>query len=243
MSDSAQPSTRDVSPVPLHGDPNVTPWWHPYWIDRTTIRRGLERHQQLFQGLVLDIGCRSRPYEELVERAGGRYIGLDLPRAKSARGHADVWGSGTRLPFRDKWFDAVLNTQVIDDIPDPGKLLREARRVLKPGGHLVLTVSKSWALHDEPHDYWRFTSHGLRYLLNDAGFINVEIEPRCGTWAMLAQLVSAQLDRTVVEQMRWLRGISFFGAAVQRAGLVLDRINYDDRDTLGYTAVAQAPDA
>ncbi len=39
-----------------------------------------------------------------------------------------------------------------------------------PGGTIWLTTPLTWYLHEEPHDYYRYTSHGLRYLLDRAGF-------------------------------------------------------------------------
>jgi ubiquinone/menaquinone biosynthesis C-methylase UbiE len=71
--------------------------------------------------------------------------------------------------------DAVLSTQVLEHVADPLSVLAEFFRVLKPDGRLWLTAPFVWYLHEEPYDYYRFTSHGLRFLLERAGFIEIEV--------------------------------------------------------------------
>ncbi|NDJ76694.1 MAG: methyltransferase domain-containing protein, partial [Chloroflexi bacterium] len=56
---------------------------------------------------------------------------------------------------------------VLEHVDDFQAGMREITRVLKPGGILLLGLPFRQALHLEPHDYWRFTEYGLRYLLED----------------------------------------------------------------------------
>jgi len=69
-------------------------------------------------------------------------------------------------------------------------VLTEFHRLLKPGGRLWMTAPLVWYLHEQPYDYYRYTSHGLRYLLERAGFADIDIAPLSDAFSTLAQLVS-----------------------------------------------------
>lgn len=83
---------------------------------------------------VLDVYCGARPYEPLF--AAQRYVGLDID---DAYGCADVV-SDEFLPFPDATFDLCLCTQAFYFVPEPARAVEEFARVLRPGGHAVLTL-------------------------------------------------------------------------------------------------------
>jgi SAM-dependent methyltransferase len=84
---------------------------------------------------VLDVYCGARPYEPLfADRT--RYVGLDVD---DAYGCADVVADEL-LPFPDASFDLCLCTQAFYFVPDPARAVAEFARVLRPGGHAVLTL-------------------------------------------------------------------------------------------------------
>lgn len=101
---------------------------------------------------VLDVGCGTGDYAVIARRHGGVYHGVDfaptMAREASARAAADglparvAVAGGEELPFADGAFDLVLGLGYIAYFADPRPALREIRRVLKPGGVLVLQVSK-----------------------------------------------------------------------------------------------------
>jgi SAM-dependent methyltransferase len=84
---------------------------------------------------VLDVYCGARPYEPLL-RPGTRYVGFDID---DAFGCADVV-SEQFLPFPDASFDLCLCTQAFYFVPDPASGIAELARVLRPGGHALLTL-------------------------------------------------------------------------------------------------------
>lgn len=84
------------------------------------------------------------------------------------------------LPLRDSAVDIVLNIQVLEHVKDPGAVVTELHRVLRPGGRLYLTAPQGWGEHQQPHDFYRFTSYALRNLLTAAGFEHSEIKPLGG---------------------------------------------------------------
>ncbi len=119
--------------------------------------------------IVVDVGCGESPYRAMVSQFA-RYIGLDRPGRPDSGRHPDVLGDACAIPLGASTVDAVLCTEVIEHVTDPGTLVSEAFRILKPGGALVLSAPFTWHVHDEPHDYWRFTEYGLRLLCERAGF-------------------------------------------------------------------------
>jgi len=75
-----------------------------------------------------------------------RVYGVDISREMLARARARaadpgrelIEGDVAHLPFRDASFDGVLAPYVVSAVPDPVAMLREVRRVVKPGGRIVL---------------------------------------------------------------------------------------------------------
>ena len=127
---------------------------------------------------MLDLGCGRGPYRHLL-RAGTHYVGVDF----EGSGHFAYAGvpdvihyDGRRLPFETGSFDHLLCTEVLEHCPEPEQTVREAHRVLKPGGTAMFTVPWSARYHYMPHDFFRYTPSKLEMLFNE--FSSVRIEPR-----------------------------------------------------------------
>lgn len=139
---------------------------------------------------VLDVYCGSRPYDDLLP-PGVRVVGLDVPG--NPYGVADVV-SDDFLPFVDGSFDLVLCTQAFDFLADPESAVRELARVLRPGGHAVLTVPLVW---EYPRDgvVRRYTGPQLAGLF--AGWDDVRVVENGGrgvTWAVLTGSLLHKLE-------------------------------------------------
>src|SRR5436190_17791532 len=114
---------------------------------------------------VLDAGageCRFKP-----AFAHARYVGIDfgLGDPHWDYSHLDAIGRLEELPFPSCSFDRVLSTVVLEHTPEPARVIAEFQRVLSPGGTVHLVVPHMWEEHQRPHDYFRFTSSGIRYLM------------------------------------------------------------------------------
>ena len=144
------------------------------------------------------------------------------------------------LPFRSGAFDLVLATQVLEHVPEPEEVAREAARVLVDGGWLVASVPQMVALHEAPRDYFRFTVFGLEHVLRAAGLEPVAIRPLGGFWAMIAQQLEFRLLWDRGARWRWLRRIEL---AVGRFALGilagLDGRRPDERYALNIVATAR----
>lgn len=108
------------------------------------VRDFVERYG-LHDKRVLDVGSGRGYLQDIV----ADYTGLDLSTKVASYYHKPfVVGSATQMPFPDDSFDAVWTVWVLEHIPQPEKALAEMRRVVKPGGVLLLIVAwncTSWA--------------------------------------------------------------------------------------------------
>jgi SAM-dependent methyltransferase/uncharacterized protein YbaR (Trm112 family) len=95
------------------------------------------------QGLVLDVGCGPQSKPSYAEGFGGTFIGIDPLRGTSAeRRFSFVQGIGEFLPFRDATFDRVLFGTSLDHALSPELALREARRVVRANGAVVIWLGE-----------------------------------------------------------------------------------------------------
>jgi SAM-dependent methyltransferase len=140
-----------------------------------------------YQGTVVDLGCGETPYRDIIERHAERYVAIDWPISLHGVQQVDVLADISQsLPLRDGSVDTVVAFQVLEHLPEPGVFLKECRRVLRVGGWLFLVVPFQWHVHEAPHDYYRFTRHGLEHLLGRAGFARPDISETTGFWQTCA---------------------------------------------------------
>lgn len=136
-------------------------------------------------GRVLDYGCADTPYRRFFE-PGLEYVPADLEGNPDATLILNPDGT---VPADEHTFDAVLSTQVLEHVEDPGLYLDECFRVLRPGGRLLLSTHGIFVYHPDPVDYWRWTCAGLQRAVAQAGFEIERFEGIIGLAATGLQLV------------------------------------------------------
>ena len=151
------------------------------------------------KGRLLDVGCGDKPYEAFFRPYVTEYIGIEheatfsLTSAVEGASRPDFVYDGVKLPFPDKSFDTVLNVQVLEHTPYPARLVAEMSRVLNDDGLLILVAPFQFRLHEQPHDYFRYSSHGLRHLCDDAGLEILEIQQQGGLWSVIGHKLNSYL--------------------------------------------------
>jgi SAM-dependent methyltransferase len=149
-------------------------------LQAASVWRDLKLELASAHGDVLDVGAGAQPYRPLLPR-GARYRAIDVAVAGEAFGYDlpdTEYFEGDRWPVRDAAVDVVLATETLEHVPEPSVFLAEARRVLRPGGRIVLTVPFAARWHYIPHDYWRYTPSSLLNLLTNADFGEVVVHAR-----------------------------------------------------------------
>ncbi len=134
---------------------------------------------------LLDYGCGNKPYHSVFSPKFNEYIGADLPGNPDAE---LTTGAQGQIPSEDDSFDCVLSSEVMEHTEDPRFYLKEAHRVLKPGGSLILSVPAIWVYHPDPIDYWRWTIAGLQHEIRRAGFEIVMMQGVFGPESSALQL-------------------------------------------------------
>ena len=149
---------------------------NPFFFIRYAFKKNIRQFIPMLKGRLLDFGCGRKPYEKLFNVS--EYIGVDM--AGTGHDHknskVDVYYDGKHLPFEDESFDSLFCSEVIEHIFDPDEILPEINRVLKPGARALITIPFSWNEHEMPFDYARYTSPGIKHLLEKNGFKVIEIK-------------------------------------------------------------------
>ena len=176
---------------------------NPFYSARNGLYKNIIKLSPYFGGRLLDVGCGQKPYHNLF--AVDDYIGMEIDTPNNRHNkNVDVFYDGHTFPFLDDSFDGVLTNQVFEHVFNPSRFIEEIRRVLRPGGHLLLSAPFSWDEHEQPYDFARYSSFGMRYILENNGFTIVEQHKSVTGIKALFQLLNSYLYKIT------RRNIGFF---------------------------------
>ena len=232
----------------------------------TLVIAALQTVAPLARGRLLDVGCGEKPYLNLFLPYVTQYVGVEheasFKETQSSQRSLgpDVLYDGKRLPFADGEFDTVLSVQTLEHTPEPQALIREMARVLHPEGRLLLTAPFSFRLHEEPHDYFRYSPHGLRALCAEAGLVVERCDPLGHFWSLLGHKLNSYLALRLGRAGGLAQALDKLGhegaqrqkprywalpfvavgmTSVSVAAKVLDRVAPDESESLGFLIVAR----
>ncbi len=175
----------DLSKVKYEFNPNI---FYSGYILRRKLLQAICRHSKYMTGKMMDFGCGSKPYESLF--TVDEYIGVDF----HGEGHShdneqiDVFYNGKTLPFPDNHFDSVFSTEVFEHVFNLEEMVPEIRRVMKPGAKILVTCPFAIPEHEQPNDYARYSSFGLKHLFEKNSFRVIEYEKIGNHFDALIQL-------------------------------------------------------
>jgi SAM-dependent methyltransferase len=179
---------------------------NPFHITRQALYRNVRELAPQVNGSVLDFGCGSKPYAELFTSAS-TYVGVDIELSghDHRQSHVDHFYDGLTLPFEAQRYDAVVSFETLEHIFNPSRILSEINRVTRDGGCLLLSAPFVWDEHEVPYDFARYTSFGLRHVLEAAGYEVLEFRKSTTYVLTVAQMAIAYLHQHVFPRRGVLR--------------------------------------
>jgi SAM-dependent methyltransferase len=171
---------------------------NPFFFARRSLYDNIVKLAPQIKGEILDVGCGQKPYKHLFNYT--KYIGIEVEQ----EGHdhtneeVDVFYDGKRIPFENNTFDSAITSQVLEHVFEPDAFLRDIHRVLKPEGTLLLTVPFVWDEHEQPYDFARYSSFGLKYLLEKNGFQVVTHIKSLNDTRVIFQLINGYIFKKTI---------------------------------------------
>jgi len=165
----------------------------------------IKRHGYRLKGVMLDLGCGTKPYREYLLSLGNieKYVGLDLETSNHYDvSVADIHWNGKQIPLANCSIDSIITTEVLEHCPNPEAVIKEMHRILKPGGVVLLTVPFLWPIHDSPNDEFRYTNYSLKRFFDSAGFKYVNLYALSGWHGSLALLLGLWVDSAPMKKYK-----------------------------------------
>ncbi len=164
--------------------------WDTDWLQLRPLARLLAEQAKAHVApgaLVVDFGCGDMPYAGLLRGLGFDYRPADIDDHAADHGKLAISPEG-RVPLPDGCAGAVLSAQVLEHVADLNAYCAEIRRLLKPGGTLLLSTHGTWLYHPHPTDFRRWTRTGLILDLEARGLVVEEVLAIAGPLATTTML-------------------------------------------------------
>ena len=170
---------------------------NPFYFARKGLYQNMVKLAKNIKGKTLDVGCGRKPYEKFCHSS--EYIGLEIDTPKNRKfKKADYFYDGEMFPFKNCEFDSIIISEVFEHVFNPDEFLFEVNRVLKRGGTLLMSVPFIWDEHEQPFDYVRYSSFGLKFILKKSGFKIVELHKSMNDIRVIFQLLNDYIYKKTI---------------------------------------------
>ncbi len=112
----------------------------------------------------------------------------DLESTETVTHKPDFWADGLFLPVQTQSLNTVFSAMVLEHICEPDLFIKEVSRILKKDGKLIMSTVQSFPIHHDKYDFFRYTKHGLRYLLEKNGIELIEIRQNGKYYAHIGEM-------------------------------------------------------
>ncbi len=185
---------------------------------------------------VLLIGSTGRFNDLLIKISKEKsfeLITLDIDEKYSP----DILSDICEYDFTDDQYDVIVVPEVLQAIPTPEKAINNMYSGLSNNGYLILTVPFIFPIVDRPHDYFRFTKFGLKFLLKDFNHVNIYER---NTWIESINVLYSRLimNNDVISKLGGLIFI-LLGYITYPIIFILGKIIKSDFITTGYNVIAK----
>lgn len=202
-----------------------------------------------YPGRILDLGCGQKPYEHLFENA--EYVGIDFENYSKNRNvpgktpdiyFSEEYAKELRLPLENDTFDQAVSFQVLEHHKKPELMISEMARVIKFGGFILLSFPFIYALHEEPHDYQRFTEYKMQEVFKENNCEIIEIKKQGSLFSVYSTLANEQLNAYAAKgRFRYLVAVAIYIPLLlfQYLSFILDMIIKSDKVFINYIILAK----
>jgi SAM-dependent methyltransferase len=157
----------------------------PYnWLIYDISDKWLESYSKYYKGTLVDLGCGEAPHKNYFLQYVNQYIGVDWTNTLH-NSKADIISDlNKEIVVEDNFADTIISLSVMEHLCEPQIFLNESYRILKKDGTIILGVPWMWWIHEAPHDYFRYTPYGLKYMFEKAGYKDIQVQPTTGFFTM-----------------------------------------------------------
>ncbi len=138
----------------------------------------VSRYREMLEGPFLEIGSRNYGNTQNLRSLfpGASYVGADMSAGENVDCVVDFTAEFREVDARlgHRRFGTIFCFSVMEHCTQPFVMADNLTRLLRPGGHILLSVPFAWKFHGYPSDYWRFTHEGVRLLFPDIDWDRVE---------------------------------------------------------------------
>jgi SAM-dependent methyltransferase len=146
------------------------------------------------KGFLLDLGCGKCPLYEMYKDSITDSVCVDWTKGLHGITFLDVIANINQpLPFREKSFDTIVMTDVLEHLYQPLQAWAEISRILKPGGKVIIGVPFLYWIHEAPYDYYRYTEFALKRMAEENGLNTIVLTPIGGIIPVLLDLLLKSL--------------------------------------------------
>ncbi|WP_157351416.1 class I SAM-dependent methyltransferase [Aliarcobacter butzleri] len=157
----------------------------PYnWLIYDISDKWLESYSKYYKGTLVDLGCGEAPHKNYFLRYADKYVGVDWTNTLHNSKADIVSNLNVKIELEDNYADTIVSLSVMEHLCEPQTFLNESYRILKKDGTIILGVPWMWWIHEAPHDYFRYTPYGLKYMFKKAGYKDIHIQPTTGFFTM-----------------------------------------------------------
>ena len=157
----------------------------PYnWLIYDISDKWLESYSKYYKGTLVDLGCGEAPHKNYFLQYVNKYIGVDWTNTLH-NSKADIISDlNKKIEIENDFADTIISLSVMEHLCEPQIFLNESYRILKKDGTIILGVPWMWWIHEAPHDYFRYTPYGLKYMFEKAGYKDIQVQPTTGFFSM-----------------------------------------------------------
>jgi SAM-dependent methyltransferase len=173
---------------------------NPFYFSRRGLYIAIKELSSKITGDILDVGCGQKPYRDMFKF--NSYIGMDIEQGGHDHSNEviDVFYDGEKFPFESGTFDSIICNEVFEHVFNPEEFIDEINRVLKMKGYFLFTVPFVWGEHEQPYDFARYSSFGLKFILEQNGFVVEKHRKTMGGVSTIFQLFNAYLYSKLISR-------------------------------------------